>query len=174
MSSYVSGHKAAGHLEAAEYTQPPPWQTANWLQWTSGLLPYSHCKLSLGQTEPAFGAMIGQEIGAPPSDALPLDPLAPLPLAPLPLDPLAPLPLAPLPLDPLAPLPLAPLDEPALDPVAPPSLVPLCEPLPEAPEVAPLDAAAPLVPLPESPATENACPPHAPSAAISDPISQKP
>ncbi len=78
--------------------------------------------------EPAFGAMMGHETATPPSDGLPLAPLAPLsfPLPPPVLDPPEPE---------CEPLVVEPLAEPALSlpPDAP--LAPLCTPVepPDAP-----------------------------------------
>jgi hypothetical protein len=88
----------------------------------SGLVPYSHSNPTLGQIEPALGAIAGQATAGPASDALPLDPLAPelLPVAPEPLEPA----LLPLEVPVLEP-PEAPVDSPEA-----PALAPLCPALP--------------------------------------------
>jgi hypothetical protein len=121
----------------------------------SGLVPYSHSNPTLGQIEPALGAIMGHATGGPASATLPLDPLAPelLPVAPAPLEPaLAPLEPGLVPLE--VPV-LEPLDPP-VDPPEAPALAPLC-PVPPTPLVVePLPP-----PLAEAPllATENALPP---------------
>jgi len=109
--------------------------------------------------EPALGAITGHETATPPSDGLPLEPLAPLsfPLPPPVLDPLEPE-CEPLLAEPLAePAAAAPLD-PLLAPLGLPAEPP-DEPLRIPADAAPLEEplAAPLS-LPD--ATENAWPPH--------------